>query len=298
MADAHNTDEIIHRLRIELAKRGEASIRTLSKTFLIADSDNNKTLGFEEFDQVMNKCGLFLTHHEASKLKKVFDKNKDERVDYEEFLLGLQGSLNDRRLAMVVKAFEKFDVTGDGIIDSEDMKKTYDASQHAKVKIGERSEEQVMKTFLDSFEGAGGNKDGKVTKDEFIQYYTGISASIPYNDDYFCQMMENAWKIKESGGEKERISQAAYLEQVEQILREKVRQKTFGSETGETTLKKTFKWFDLDDCGYVDFKEWDQALERFGVRLSPQDSKALFAKYDDDKSGRVNYKNLATKMFV
>ena len=40
--------------------------------------------------------------------------------------------------------------------------------------------------------------DGKVTFDEFVNYYHNISSSID-DDDYFELMMRNAWHI--SGGE-------------------------------------------------------------------------------------------------
>lgn len=37
--------------------------------------------------------------------------------------------------------------------------------------------------------------DSKVSLEEFIEYYTNISASID-NDDYFALMMNNSWNIK------------------------------------------------------------------------------------------------------
>ena len=51
--------------------------------------------------------------------------------------------------------------------------------------------------FLDTFD-VGGVKDGKVTPEEFCNYYANVSASID-NDDYFELMIRNAWHI--SGGE-------------------------------------------------------------------------------------------------
>ena len=38
--------------------------------------------------------------------------------------------------------------------------------------------------FLNNFDGAKGNNDGIVTKEEFVDYYTDLSMSCP-SDDYF-----------------------------------------------------------------------------------------------------------------
>merc|ERR1711957_787566 len=58
------------------------------------------------------------------------------------------------------------------------------------------SNEDCLTRFLGNFEGA--QKDGVVTKDEFIDYYRNVSASIDL-DDYFELMIRNAWHI--TGGE-------------------------------------------------------------------------------------------------
>jgi hypothetical protein len=37
--------------------------------------------------------------------------------------------------------------------------------------------------------------DGRVTLDEFVEYYKNISSSID-NDEYFALMMNNSWNLK------------------------------------------------------------------------------------------------------
>lgn len=60
-----------------------------------------------------------------------------------------------------------------------------------------------MKEFLETFEMHhnvmhNSKSDGKVTLDEFIEYYTNISANID-NDAYFDLMMNNAWNLDGKG---------------------------------------------------------------------------------------------------
>ena len=57
---------------------------------------------------------------------------------------------------------------------------------------GRKSREQILTEFLSNFEGTRGNKDGIVTKDEFFDYYTDLSMSVP-SDEYFVRMMESTW---------------------------------------------------------------------------------------------------------
>ena len=41
----------------------------------------------------------------------------------------------------------------------------------------------------------GGQNDGQVTPEEFVEYYRNISCSID-DDNYFDLMMNNSWNIK------------------------------------------------------------------------------------------------------
>jgi hypothetical protein len=57
----------------------------------------------------------------------------------------------------------------------------------------------VLAEFLDTFEIHYSlldkkARDGKVTLQEFMEYYRNVSASID-NDEYFALMMTNAWNL-------------------------------------------------------------------------------------------------------
>lgn len=58
----------------------------------------------------------------------------------------------------------------------------YDCSHHPKFISGEKTEDEIFTEFLKSFGDARG--DGKITKSEWNDYYSAVSASID-TDDYF-----------------------------------------------------------------------------------------------------------------
>lgn len=62
---------------------------------------------------------------------------------------------------MISQAFQKLDKTGDGVVTVEDLQGVYNSKHHPKHKSGEWTEEQVFRSFLDSFDSPY-NKDGKV----------------------------------------------------------------------------------------------------------------------------------------
>jgi len=69
----------------------------------------------------------------------------------------------------------------------------YNVSLHPKYQNGEWTEDQVFKHFLQSFEFPN-DADGKVTWEEWLNYYCGVSSSID-KDSYFALMMRNSWKL-------------------------------------------------------------------------------------------------------
>lgn len=50
------------------------------------------------------------------------------------------------------KAFQKIDYNGDGVLTIDDIKGKYDASKHPDVKSRQKTEEEVLKEFLETFE--------------------------------------------------------------------------------------------------------------------------------------------------
>ena len=100
--------------------------------------------------------------------------------------------LTKRRLGMVEKAFAMLDRDGSGVITIPDISGIYDVSMNPEFLEGRKTRDEILTDFLGNFEGAKGNGDGKITKQEFVDYYTDLSMSTP-SDEYFVRMMESSW---------------------------------------------------------------------------------------------------------
>jgi Ca2+-binding EF-hand superfamily protein len=188
---------VLDRLKSQLASRGARGIVGLGRKFRIMDDSGNGALNNEEFKKAMSECALSLTDSECTNLFKYFDKDNSGDIDFEEFLGGVRGAMSPKRMEFVYKAFDILDKDGNGFVEPSDIVSAYNAKKHPDVMSGKKTEDEVLREFLDTFD-VGGEKDGKVTKNEFHNYYKNVSMSID-RDDYFELMMRNAWHI--SGGE-------------------------------------------------------------------------------------------------
>ena len=133
-------------------------------------------------------------------LFKSLDYDLSGAVDFDEFLRVVVGDMNESRRVLVEKAFRTLDVNQDGCIDLQEFSSKYNAKDHPEVKQRKKTEEEVLKEFMQTFEShhqmfdKGGFGDGKVTFEEFYEYYNNISCNID-NDQYFDLMMTNAWGL-------------------------------------------------------------------------------------------------------
>jgi Ca2+-binding EF-hand superfamily protein len=87
---------------------------------------------------------------------------------------------------------------------------------------------------------------------------------------------------------------AARIAELEDIIFEKVRQKTHGADDEGKTVKKIFRHFDLDGFGTIEPDEFKKALETLGCLFKDHEIDALFRKYDSNSNGKLDYEEFAS----
>ncbi|KAF0690658.1 Aste57867_17964 [Aphanomyces stellatus] len=184
---------ILERLRSQLKAMQHGYIG-LSRAFKHMDLDGNGHLSMAEFKEAVAPFGI--ADVDARILFNYFDMDHSGTLEISEFITGLRGQMNARRLGFVHQSFALMDKDGNGVLEPSDIVEAYDASKHPDVIAGRKTPDQVFREFLDTFD-VDGHHDAKVTPAMWEHYYANISASID-DDDYFELMMRNAWHI--SGG--------------------------------------------------------------------------------------------------
>jgi calcyphosin len=183
---------LIAAIKDRLKEVGMFGIRGVSHLFKRIDKNGNKQIDVNEFYWGLKEFGVNLTEEEAMGVLRIFDKDKSGTISFEEFLRSLKGDLNNFRVGIIRKAYEKLDVNKDGSVRLDDIARIYDVSRHIDVVQGRRDPKDIYFEFMSKWDTQ--IADGIVTFDEFLDYFSDISATID-SDEYFAAMMKNAWKL-------------------------------------------------------------------------------------------------------
>ncbi|NWX32333.1 CAPSL protein, partial [Notiomystis cincta] len=187
------TTDPLEKLRLQCLAKGSAGIKGLGRVFQNMVGKKSGTLDFHEFMKGLHHYSLVINEEEAQDRFQLFDKDGSGTINFDEFLATLRPPMSNARKEIIMQAFQKLDKTGDGVITIDDLRRVYNVKYHPKYINGDWTEEQVFNAFLDNFDSLN-DKNGKITTEEFMNYYAGVSASIE-TEIHFIIMMKNAWKL-------------------------------------------------------------------------------------------------------
>uniref|UniRef100_A0A7S1Q730 EF-hand domain-containing protein n=1 Tax=Neobodo designis TaxID=312471 RepID=A0A7S1Q730_NEODS len=189
-------DPVLDSVRRKILKRvGEDGFVGLQRSFRIMDKSRDQKIDKEEFKNGLQRIRVELTPAEVATVFRKCDRSGDGHITVGELARTVRGPIRSQaRIDILLEAFQRLDKSGDGIVALSEIAPRYDVSRHPAIIAGEKTKEEVVRDFIGDWDG---NRDGKITAAEWMDYYANISCTID-DDQYFELMIRNAWHI--SGG--------------------------------------------------------------------------------------------------
>jgi Ca2+-binding EF-hand superfamily protein len=137
---------------------------------------------------------------------------------------------------------------------------------------------------LNEFDGARGNDDGQITKQEWDNYYAELAMSCP-SETYFVRVLEQAWGLsEESDGEAFKEQVADFLSKIRLRLLEMSNQST-----EEFVLRKIFNHFDKNHSGTITIDELDAMMAGLKLSVERKYLNGIFRIIDENNSGTIEF---------
>jgi Ca2+-binding EF-hand superfamily protein len=150
-----SVEEIRKRLLKTNNQHRRSSNPFITDLFKSMDKDHSRLIEYHEFKSGIEMLGMRnLSELEMKNLFDKFDKNKNGKVGFGEFVNTLRPPMSEARLNVINEAFKKLDVNKDGVLSIEDFRVLYNvqAKAHPKYMCGEWTMDQVrIVIFKDSF---------------------------------------------------------------------------------------------------------------------------------------------------
>jgi Ca2+-binding EF-hand superfamily protein len=124
----------------------------MQRMFKIFENNRSRSLDAEELSYLIKDYRMGLTDEEIKTVFSFFDRNGTGMIDYDEFLRGIIGEMNDYRKSIVKKVFSKLDKNQNGVVEISDIRGLYNATRHPDVISGKKTEDDVLAEWLDNFD--------------------------------------------------------------------------------------------------------------------------------------------------
>ena len=317
-------EQILDKIRKKLAARGIEGVCAIARNFRIVDDNNTQTIDFNEFKKCCKEFQFDLNDNEIQMAFVSFDRDNTGEIDYDEFLRTIRGEMNDFRKNLVNDVFNKLDINGNGESSFDEIQSKYNAKNHPDVLSGKKTEEEVLKEFMNTFQDTynylcGTETDNIITLEEFMEYYENVSMTID-NDEYFELMLNNGWGLNQNQKQynkgwsnkneendlqnknlaenyQERFGNRRPGQTEEEYKEEKVSEalKKFKKEIlsrgsgGLISLNRQFKIFDENNSKTLDYEEFARALKEYKINLEDEEILKLFNQFDRNGDGIIEY---------
>lgn len=187
-------DSVMARIRQKAQDRGAIGIRGIGRLFRIGDDDGSRGIDLrDELPKLLGDIGILLNKTEIEELGRMLDRNGDGMVSFDEFLYYFAPPMSAARVNAVNEVFTKLDANGNDFLELSDLEALHPPEERLQSRQAAKMSpvEELFRNLLTTFEKNG---DGKISRQEFLDYYRETSVNYD-NDEYFIDLLHSAWSV-------------------------------------------------------------------------------------------------------
>lgn len=191
---------MVERIRSQFILRGPKSLLELYRQLKVSEGTLEGTISKEDFVKSILETGIKCDTKDLESIAIVLEKKSNGKINIPEVVSLFIGPITENRKNLINKSFSNLTEGDKDFIEIVNIKKCYNPTTHPDIKLGKKIETEVLNEFLETFDLHHSiinnfNSNPIVSRSEFEDYYTIISATIP-NDSIFDQMLTNCWNLK------------------------------------------------------------------------------------------------------
>ncbi len=301
---------VVQRLQAGL-KQQSGGLLGLANLFKSFDLDNSGSLSWEEFCTALQKCGLTPSPQDIRAIFLDLDKDGDNSISYKEFIHIMRGDMSNARKALIKRVFESIDQDNDGFVSMSDIGRCYIPKNHPDVKAGRVTINNHLKAFFDTLTQV--SDTGYLSLSQFMDYYANCAA---FDDDIkFTENMNSLWNLTAApttagpvgatlktyagqSGNPFSSSLGGLLVEPDTTTQQHLEQlrsqlKARGAR-GIVGLQRKFRIIDDDNSKTLNLVEFKKAIKECGLNLTELQLSQLFAAFDRDRNGVIDYDEFLT----
>ena len=277
----NSIDNIIEIIRNKIKSRGIRCLISLENNFRALDDDNSQTIDFNAFEKTAQDFRFGISLEELQNLFYFFDKERTERIDYDEFIRVIRGQMSNSRKKLVEEIFATFEPDQDGFVSINKINQLFNPENHPDVLNDIKNPEEIYHEFVDTFEGNHNylNGDeaqyGNVDIDEFCDYYDSVSMMVE-KDIIFESILRGVWLdeiVDYKNQQEERPKPLRGKKVIKQEEEEPIGENNYKNNTDENINNKYDEKSDMNEKDYK--KAANDAFENFKNYLQQRDAKTV-----------------------
>ena len=298
---------LIKKMRKEILSQGATTLFDIQKTLYKFDVDNSNKIDIDEFYRLCNEYNINLIPDEIKTVFTCFDPSRTGKINYQDFLNIIHGSLNDFRSGLVDQLYNRLNQNNRTTLELKAILSSFNDKR-----MGQEATDDFKDNFISHHDFFGKGKTD-VTYNEFVNFFEILSNDFK-EDSEFEKYINKAFNLQnENEGEnqeenKEEKEDNKKDDEDKDIAKEilnsidKLRQiLSQQGAKGVMNLLRNLRNVDLVGSNGVDLDEFitviQSVLKDSDGSFPVKEIHKIFNVYDIQEKGIMEYKKFLSDLF-